>query len=453
MRPQVYPQLLLRSTWGSGFFQGIRPVPGEPSRVLRRVMRFFVVASGWFPLSGLGLLCLLMVGGALRWIALAQQDLVLLSLCCGYLVLHAALLLLVLLRTALLGWHLRTAPAARPHGAEAGRAYHLPAPAPLWRWFPFVQVSWEWLEPDARVETSRKDGREHETVILARRGHYGRIVRRWTVTDCLGLNRIRFSRTQSGEFQVIPGTGRLSEQPLLVRWSNGDEVSDPRGDPNGDRIDMRQYSRGDSPRTILWKVFARSRRLMVRVPERAVAARPKVCAYMVTGPRDEAAAAVCRVMLEGQMLGPEWRFGADGAAGNDHHKEAALERICRSAQSRRPQPQQLAEYLHKAQQDGYGQAVVVLPLDLAGDDVAVRDVLLRSGVPVNVCVAIDGDGKLRRPGWHSWLLQPTENQGLQEQLARAARLWQGFGGSISLVDRRNGALLGDLKSLAPRVSA
>lgn len=413
-------------------------------------MRFLAVASGWFPISGLGLLCLAMVGGALYFIALRQQDLVLLSLGCGYLVLHAALLVLVLLRTAALAAHLRTGPSASPHGAEAERAYHLPAPAPLWRWFPFVQVSWEWLEPQARVENSRNEGAEHETVTLARRGHYRRIVRRWTVTDSLGLNRIRFTRTQVGDFQVIPGTGRLSEQPLLVRWSSGDEVSDPRGDPNGDRVDMRQYSRGDSPRTILWKVFARTRRLMVRVPERAVAARPKVCAYMVTGPRDEAAAAVCRVMLEGQMLGPEWRFGSDGAAGQDHHKEAALERICRSAQSRRPQPQQLAEYLQNAQKDGYGQALVILPLDLAGEDVAVRDVVLRSGVPVNLCVAIDGDGKTRRPGWHSWLFQPEDDQRLHEQLARAAALWQGFPGSISLVDRCNGALLGDLKSLTTR---
>lgn len=415
-------------------------------------MSFLSTVAGWFPIGGLGLLCLSMVGAALYWLALKQQDLVLLSLCCGYLVLHVALLLMVALRTAILLWQLRLPSAARPHGAEAERAYHLPSPAPLWHWFPFVQVNWEWLEPSARVATGRKEGREHEAVTIARRGQYSRIVRQWTVTDSLGLNRVRFRRTQTGEFQVIPATGRLSEQPLLVRWSSGDEVSDPRGDPHGDRVDMRQYSRGDSPRTILWKVFARTRRLMVRVPERALAARPKVCAYLVTGPRDEAAAAVCRVILESEMLGPEWRFGSDGGSGQDHHKQPALERICRSAESRRPQPQQLANYLQQAQQDGYGQALVVLPLDLAGEDGAVRDVLLRSGVPVNLCVAIDGDGKKRAPGWQAWLLQSDDDQRLQEQLARVAAIWQGFPGAISLVDRRNGAVLGDLKNLARKTA-
>lgn len=414
---------------------------------MRKIRGLAYRAAGWFPISGLGLLCLAVVMPSLYFLALKQQDLVLLSLGCGYLVLHTTLLLLVLVRTAALLWHLRTQRAGFPHGAEAERVYTLPPPAPLWNWFPLVQVTCRWLGPTAVVELTATG----ERVTLARRGVYQEVVREWTVSDSLGLNRVRFTRTHRGEFQVIPALGRLHNQSLLVRWSSGDEISSPLGDPAGDRVDIRQYTRGDSPRTILWKVFARTRRLMVRVPERAVAAKPKVCAYLVTAPRDEAAAAVCRVILEGQMLGPDWRFGCDGAPGRDHQPEAALQRLCRSAQSVAPQPQQLAEYLRDAQQDGYGQAVVVLPLDLAGKAEQVRDVVSRSGVPVNVCLAIDGNpGPAVRNRWQKWLVQGGQEQKLAEELTRAAEVWKHFSGSVTLVDRRLGTMLGDLKSLARR---
>jgi uncharacterized protein (DUF58 family) len=420
--------------------------------VLPRLRSFLSSLVGWIPLSGLGLLLLVLVGPSLVYLALGSQDLVLLALGSGYLVLQALFSLLVLLRGLILAWQLRSGRSRVPYGAEAERPYWGPPPAPLWRWFPFVQVHWSWLEPGADVRVVRRDGHDLEEVVMHRRGVYPSVTREFTVTDLLGLARIRLRCTQPGEFQVIPGTGQLHQQPLLVRWSNGDEVSDPRGDPTGDRVDMRQYTHGDSPRTILWKVYARTRRLMVRVPERALAPRPKVCAYLVTGPRDEAAAAVCRVLLEGQLLGPDWRFGCDGAPGQDHQKEAAMDRVCRSAASRQPQPDQVLAYLQKAQQDGYSQGIVVLPLDLAGHDEAVREALMLSPVPVQLCLAIDGQPDSPASGWRRWLVRPRPAQQLTQQLRRAAQLWNRFPGQITLVDRRNGCVLGDLQAFARRTA-
>ncbi len=394
----------------------------------------------------MGALLLLLVVPSLKWLALPHQDLVLLALGGGFLVVQALLSALVLLRSLLLLVQLRHSTSPLPHGAEAERPYRLPSPVALWRWFPFVQVQWEWVEPQASVELLGP----HEQIVLARRGCYSKTIRRFRISDFCGLARIRFERVQHGEFQVLPSAGRLSQQPLMIRWSSGDEVSDPRGEPAGDRVDMRQYSRGDSPRTILWKVYARTRRLMVRVPERALSARPKVCSYLVTGPRDEAAAAVCRVLIESQLLGPEWRFGSDGLPGHDHQRQGALERICRSACSRQPQPHQLQEYLQKAQQDGYAQSVIVLPLDLAGKADELRQVLSRSPVPSHLCLAIDGQpGKARLSWWQRWL-EPSAAQDLQSQLQQAADFWKGFPGSISLIDRRSGTLLGDLQQFQRR---
>ncbi len=419
--------------------------------MLKRLLNWSWTAAGWVPLSPLGLICLVASIPVMRYLALGSQDLVLQSLCSGFLVVLALVMVLVSLRTLALLQQLHRGSEALPQGAEAERPYWLPTPAPLWSWFPFVQVNWRWLEPDAAVRLVRRDGFDQEEIVMARRGYYHHVVREFVVSDLLGLARLRFRRKQLGEFRVIPGVGKLNQQPLLVRWSSGEDISDPRGNPDGDRVDLRQYARGDSPRTILWKVFARTRRLMVRVPERALAPRPKVCAYLVTGPRDEAAAAVCRVLLEGDMLGPEWRFGCDGTDGQDHQKYAAMERLCRSADSRTPQPSQVSAYLRQAEQDGYSQGIVVLPLDLAGQEVAVRDALIASRVPLQLCLAIDGQpAPVAEVGWRRWLVRPPVAEKLGDDLRRAAGLWRGFPGPILLIDRRNGAMLGDLQVFARR---
>lgn len=418
--------------------------------VLARARGWLSWVLGWIPLSGLGFFCLLLVGPAMHYLALGSKDMVLLALGSGYLVLQALFSTLVWVRALVLTGQISRTQVPMPHGAEAERPYWLPPPARLWNWIPFVQVTWHWLEPGASVQLVRRQGKLQEEVTLQRRGVYQRILREFVVSDLLGLARVRFRRTALGEFQVIPAVGRLHQTPLLVRWSSGDEVSDPRGDPAGDRVDMRQYTKGDSPRTILWKVFARTRRLMVRVPERALAPRPKVCAYMVTGPRDEAAAAVCRVLLEADLLGPDWRFGCDGAPGHDHQKQPAMDRLCRSAESRKPQPDQMGTFLQKAQSDGYSQGIIVLPLDLAGLDQAVRDSLWRSPVPLQLCLAIDGQPDGRGSRWRGWWRRPQPAEQLSLQLQRAAQLWRGFPGQIMLVDRRNGTLLGDLQAYLRR---
>lgn len=377
---------------------------------------------------------------------MGSQDLVLLSFGVGYLVIQFLMIVLVVLRTLGLVWQLRDPRPSFPQGAEAGANYRMPSPVAFWKWFLFVQIDWRWLEPVAQVRLNH--GFEEAT--LARRGNYDKVVREFVVSDVLGLARIRFQRTFPGDFQVLPGLGRLAHQPLMIRWSSGDEVSDPRGEPQGDRVDMRQYSHGDAPRTILWKVFARTRRLMVRIPERAMSAKPKVCAYLVTGPSDEPAAALCRAMLEMELLGPEWRFGCDGCEGQDHNRGAALERISRSGRSLQPEPDQLSNYLRQAQQDGYAQSIIVLPLDMAGREEQVRDHLLKSPIPAHLCFAIDGDGPKSKSAWQRWARHDPQSTLLQQQLQKAASIWKNFPGPVTLIDRKTGTLLGDLQVFARR---
>ena len=79
-------------------------------------------------------------------------------------------------------------------------------------------------------------------------------------------------------------------------------------------MEIRRYVPGDPVRHILWKVYARTRQLNVRVPERAVDRSQRMVAYLLTGPRDGAAAAAARVTLQNELLGPDWLFACDGLA-------------------------------------------------------------------------------------------------------------------------------------------
>lgn len=399
---------------------------------MRRFTERLTRWSGLVPLSGLGVGCLLGSLATLKWLALPRQDLVLTALCCGFLCLLAVLTLLTLLRAVLLLLQLRRLGPTTATTLEAERAAPLPLPVPLWRWFPLVALQWTWQQPRADVQLDTR-----EVVTPGKRGVYSQLTREWQVGDTFGLTRLRWCTRRSQQLRVLPSRGQIVEQPLTAHLSGGEELSDPRGPATGDRVDMRQYTRGDSPRTILWKVFARTRRLMVRIPERAVAPRPRVLLLLATSPKDEAAAAVCRVLLEGNLLGADWRFAAEGVDVWEHALQPALDALIQSGNQPGSRAT-LPDALRAAAADGYGQCLVAVPLDRAGDT-ALRDLLAAAPLPVQVCLALDGEPP-RRARW-----KRTPDPLMQA----AVRCWRAFPRPVMLLDRRNGRTLGSLQGWKP----
>jgi hypothetical protein len=199
-----------------------------------------------------------------------------------------------------------------------------------------------------------------EVVVPKRRGLYSRIIRRVRVRDILGLCCITFRQVEELPLRVLPHRGKVEQLIPLMGFVSGEDISDPYGDPWGDRVDMRQYSPGDSPRMIMWKIFARSRKLMVRVAERAVSARPRGCGYLVAGASDEAGAGVARVMLERHLLGEGWSFGADGGGAPATLVEDALDLLARSGSPAVP-GSGFVEFVRKAEREGYGYCVLFAP--------------------------------------------------------------------------------------------
>ena len=153
----------------------------------------------------------------------------------------------------------------------------------------------EWLEPTER-------GRLHE------------LHRRITVKDIFGLSEVTFVLVQPVELKLIPASHNYELHAMQTQTS-GDGYSHPEGDPKGELIEMRRYQAGDPLRLVLWKVFARSRKLVVRAPEPAIVEHNDMFVYFVSGKDDEASASVARAFLAtfDKREHGDLRFSADGA--------------------------------------------------------------------------------------------------------------------------------------------
>ena len=172
------------------------------------------------------------------------------------------------------------------------------------------EVRWVWPEATARFE---RDGRcWRERIVPRSRCRVPHLHREFTQEDLLGLWRVRGSLIDPCPALVLPDPGRLTASDLAACLSSGDLVSHPWGPARGDLIDSRPYTRSDPARLILWKVYARTRELVVRAPEQARSPDQQPLVYLVAGPADDAAAAVVRVLIESGLLGEGARFAADG---------------------------------------------------------------------------------------------------------------------------------------------
>lgn len=231
---------------------------------------------------------------------------------------------------------------------------------------PLLEASTHILNPpDFRCEWRRNpDGRRQEWLIPGRRCELEenfRLRRRVIVKDVLGFSALDWEQEEPLSLRVLPQALPLASQSLIRAWFQGDELTDPRGEPTGDRVDMRRYSPGDPPRLLLWKIYARTGKLMVRVPEAAVSTAPRTCAYLVAGPGDETVASLARTLVETGLLGEGWRFGADGSPNSVERKEDALRLIAHSGNPGIISGSDLASFLKESATNGFGSCILLVP--------------------------------------------------------------------------------------------
>ncbi len=316
-----------------------------------------------FPITPAGLIVLGGAGISLGYYGLARIDLLLLVVGVVGLGLGGAALFAVLIGTLIVRIRLREqGEGSDPLQLESGVPARTGFTLGRLRGVPLVKIEWSWIEPLATVRTTIDGGLLHEQIVPLRRGLGERVVRRVVVSDAFGLCRVAFRNTAARKVRVVPGTGALRHVHVVRSIASGEDTYDPAGDPEGERVDTRGYAPGDPMRFVLWKVYARSRQLVVRTPERAFSVARETLAYQVAADGDEAAAGAARVAVEAGALGPTWVLGADGDARDATTVPQALDLLARSAAAT-PDEQGagLGAFLKRNVRGAAGRAVLFVP--------------------------------------------------------------------------------------------
>ncbi len=323
-----------------------------------RLRGFLRATVDLFPWRPLGLFVGATAGFGLSEYAYRQLDLVFLVLGYGALGLLGLSTLAVVVGTLVLVARLRRHPMSeRESRVETDRPLPSGFSVPTYWWLPLVQIDWSIEYPEGiEAQGHRGDGKVREHLLAHQRGRFRQLRRRFVVQDPFGLTRIAFRHTDPLRLEIMPHVGRLRRIPSLRALSGGEDIPHPMGTPDGDRVELRRYAPGDPARFIHWKLFARTRKLIVRMPERALIQTERVVAYLAAGLGDDASAAAARVALEAG-LGEDWAFGTDGLDGTED-TTTALSAIVDSAAYRTDGGTHLGSFL--AEQDRRGPASLVL---------------------------------------------------------------------------------------------
>ena len=315
----------------------------------------------FFPLTLLGVV--LGTGSALGlgYFAYRKMDFVVMMIGYGVLFVLLCLVLTVIgVAFRVRRWTWKTPSFVRR--LEVGREYRTGFSLPLFKWIPWMRIRWSLEEPKIfRVRSTVVDSFYQEHVVARERGKYHMLYRNIMVEDIFGLTRISFVFKEQLELSVAPDIGKHHALSVLPVWLVGDRWSHPQGLPQGDRVEMRPYGRGDSMKMIHWKVFGRSRELMVRLSENACSVDERCAIYLVAGEGDHASAALIYALLHDASLRNEWIFGADGSPMPTAHREEALEAIIASASHRLRSGDDMDIFVKHIQQLGFSSIVFFVP--------------------------------------------------------------------------------------------
>ena len=374
-------------------------------RALQRVRAVVRRVLDLFPFTALGLLVLGASAYSLFEVGLKRADLILLII--GAMGLGmGAIALLATSFTALGLWlQLRKVGGGDKLGMECGFSTRSGfSVSTLW-FIPFVKLGWSWLNPVAVVELKKHNRRFHEVVTPTRRGLCDEVVRKVDIGDAFGLTKISFRMREERDVRFYPSVGNLRKMDVVRSIASGEDMPHPGGQPEGERADLRRYNPGDPVRFILWKVFAKTREIVIRTPERAIAPARQTCAYLVAGAGAAAAARAAREAEEARSRGTHWVLGADRPAQPAKHKIKALEVLARSGNCDDEQAGAgLSRFLQKHAATGGARVVVFVPpkpgpwLEKVMAAAKARSSPTR-GSPVEFVVCMDGMIKSPKTSW------------------------------------------------------
>lgn len=417
----------------------------EPSQaafgatVRERVQRAWAWIRAHAPLSATGLAVLIVAGLLLGWGGWLHDDRVLLGFGAVLLAVVALAVVATQLAAFLVRRQLRGLPDAVLRLEELAPAWTGAAVAPP-AWLLLVEGRLRWVEP-ATGEAVVAPGGE-ERVVPSRRGVSTAVVRSLDLLDVLGLAYAHVDAVQSVTCRITPAAGPLDHVALRPGWWRGADEYHPTGSPAGDPYDMRPYVAGDPLRFVLWKVYARTQRLVVRTPERAVSPVQEVAAWLVAGPGDDAAAGVAWVAVSRGHLGAWWQLGADGQPDRARDATAALDLLQRSASC--PAERSGVDLAGFLAEVGSARSLVLFTPARPGPWLdLVLGALSSARRPVEALVCADGlVDEIPAPWWQAdgaTAVRADASVPRADALV-VARALVGVGATVVIVDRRTGVV-------------
>ena len=273
---------------------------------------------GLFPLTLQGLFTLLSSAWALRTFGYGSMDLVVFALTISALVILISCLFCTVCFGLFMQRRIRREiarlGASKKVKIEVGYPNETGFSMPTATFPPLVKLSWRVTFPDS-IETRTRLGKHKrlcEEVLPNKRCLTELLIREFSVQDVLGFCQFSWQMGQKVQCQALPKLDAIKQLPILRSMTAEDGMPNLSGQPEGDRMEIRPYSPGDSTKNIMWKVYARNRQLNVRLPEHSVSQNKRTIAFLLTSENDEAAAAVARAAIQSGALGEDWAFGADG---------------------------------------------------------------------------------------------------------------------------------------------
>jgi hypothetical protein len=306
-----------------------------------------------------------------------------------------------------------------------------------------VRVEARWVAPfAAAVEFEARRLRPIERLTAEGRGSAELVVRRFVVVDVLHLARVRFDRSQKAPVAIVPARGPVARPDVLPQFVSGDQLGHPSGRPEGDLIEMRRYAPGDPLKLVLWKLYGRTGRLLVRTPERAVSPSEVTLTYFVAASADEATAGVARTLIETGALGNALTFRADGATESTRSPGEALAQVVRSAGARSQGGAALGAFLDEGEAKGVRACILFVPSRPGPWLDRVAGALAGRPGPVRVFIGVDGLSTEKRRGRLGGLLYRRGTDAKQGECIDAVRTvvrgLESAGAVMRIVDRVSG---------------
>lgn len=425
------------------------PAGATPKRLGARVKRALSIARDKFPLTARGLGLLASAAAGLTWLGFGALDQVWYVSGLALLALVGLALLLVLLATLRVFLSLRGAQAASApvaHQIDTRSSCTTGYRFARLRFWPLVDVRLSVLAPShVHADAVGQKGYAQERIRVDDHGELRSLTRSLEIRDVFGLCAFKLVSEGHVEVDVLPHVGALRSLPMLRSLAGGDDLPHPMGLLAGDRLDLRRYAPGDSARFIHWKVFARTQKLVVRVPERALSRAHRVAAYLVSGARDGASAAVARVALEEGAFGDDFRFGADGTHAPSDRVHDALLAVCRSAQARAEGGKGLASFLDTVEREGPVSLLLFVPAQLGDEYAAVSRIVQRRARPPRVVIGVDGlEAMTKEPFWKRAALLPAQSARVPTaMLKETVAAYRKLGAELVIFDRETGRVLSD----------